>query len=179
MDIYVDGSQGVNGELYIGIVGVENEKCLFHYTSFVPIPGDNMTAEQLALLTALELIKERYQKENITIYSDQVFYVETLNSGKFQTKYFRTHEYITYLYDMYQGLKKYVKIEYIKRNKNKADKIIRKYKKKETEKETEDTTINLSLVRVLEKTVSYRYREIEDKPQPKRFKLKAGRLVLG
>lgn len=184
MEIYVDGSQTPDKELYVSLVGMKGTEKLFSYVSYLPMSGDNMTAEQVALLMAMELIEEQYPKESVVLFSDQIFYVEVLQSGQLKTKHFGTHEYITYLYEMHQRIKHRVDIRYVKRSKNKADKLF-----EENQKRCVDTffpnqlSINHYLVKVIEKSESYKFKKVfnlgmENSPKVismKKYRLKSGK----
>lgn len=160
MEIFVDGSQTLDNRIRIGIQGYHEGNIVLSYVSDVPIRGDNMTAEQIALIVAMELIKDKYPTEQILLLSDQVFYVDTLNSGHFREKYFSRHEYLAYMAELFEGLKN-IKLRYVKRNKNDADKLIRKKMDRAYDyHKINDCPINRYLVEVLSHCEDYKFKTI-------------------
>lgn len=186
MEIYIDGSQTPENELYVSMVGFRGVEKVFTYVSYVPLSGDNMTAEQVALLMALELIKDKYLDEKIVLFSDQVFYVDVMNSGQLRTKHFGTHEYISYIYELFNACRGNLDFRYIKRSRNKADKLFAQYHKKCVDIYAEgDGRLNSYLVTVLKKAESYKYKNIfnlgiqerNNVVSMKKYRIKTGRLV--
>lgn len=186
MEIYIDGSQTPENELYVSMVGFKKLEKIFAYVSYVPLRGDNMTAEQVALLMALELIKDRYLDEKIILYSDQIFYVDIMNSGQLKTKHFGTHEYISYIYELFNSCKGNLDLRYIKRSRNRADKLFAQYHKRCVDIYNKgEYSLNPYLVTVLKKAESYKYKNIinlgiqkkSDIINLKKYRIKSGKLI--